>query len=29
MRLLRGFVINGAWGIGTAIVYRLATRRLR
>src|SRR5215468_663837 len=27
--LLRGFVINGAWGLGTAIVYRLATRWLR
>jgi hypothetical protein len=22
--LLRGFVINGAWGLGTALVYRLA-----
>jgi len=27
--LLRGFIINGAWGLGTAIFYRLATRRLR
>jgi hypothetical protein len=24
--LLRGFIINGAWGLGTAIVYRLASR---
>jgi len=24
--LLRGFVINGAWGLGTAILYRLANR---
>lgn len=23
--LLRGFVINGAWGLGTALVYRLAS----
>jgi hypothetical protein len=25
--LLRGFVINGAWGLGTAIAYRLLNRR--
>jgi len=24
--LLRGFVINGAWGLGTALAYRLANR---
>jgi hypothetical protein len=24
--LLRGFAINGAWGLGTAIVYRLVNR---
>ena len=24
--LLRGFIINGAWGLGTALVYRLANR---
>jgi len=24
--LLRGFVINGAWGLGAAIIYRLANR---
>jgi len=24
--LLRGFIINGAWGLGTAVVYRLANR---
>src|SRR5262249_3850669 len=28
-RLLRGFVINGAWGLGTALVYRIAARTLR
>jgi hypothetical protein len=27
--LLRGFVINGAWGLGTAIAYRLLNRRRR
>jgi hypothetical protein len=27
--LLRGFVINGAWGLGTAIAFRFMTRRLR
>jgi hypothetical protein len=24
--LLRGFIINGAWGLGTALFYRLANR---
>lgn len=27
--LLRGFVINGAWGLGTALVSRLANRQRR
>jgi hypothetical protein len=27
--LLRGFIINGAWGLGAALTYRLAQRRLR
>src|SRR5262249_18881534 len=27
--LLRGFVINGAWGLGTALAYRVARRWLR
>jgi hypothetical protein len=27
--LLRGFIINGAWGLGAALTYRVARRRLR
>jgi hypothetical protein len=27
--LLRGFVINGAWGLGTALAYRIAARAPR
>src|SRR5262249_49965880 len=27
-RLLHGFVINGAWGLGTALIYRIAARML-
>jgi hypothetical protein len=27
--LLRGFVINGAWGLGTALTYRAVRRLLR
>jgi hypothetical protein len=27
--LLRGFIINGAWGLGAALTYRVAQRRLR
>ena len=27
--LLRGFIINGAWGLGTALAYRAALKMLR
>ena len=27
--LLRGFIINGAWGLGAALTYRVARLRLR